>query len=301
MKILCLVGPTGVGKTAVAIELCDLLNGEIVSADSMQIYRGLDIATAKPTSNEQALARHHLIDIRTPDEFCSAAQWAEEARAALQDIASRGKTPIVAGGTGFYIRALLQPEVLAGAPPNETLRAQLKKEVETHGALWLHQKLAAHDAAAAARLHPNDVFRVARALEVALSTGKGVRSNSTVLPSYDAKIFALTMPRERLYERLNLRIDAMLQNGFVEELRRVQIYDAALPSMQSVGYRQMRAALNEQAVWVESVELWKRETRRYAKRQMTWFRHQLDATWLDVSLFNDARAVAGKIAEVWNR
>ncbi|HEX8551230.1 MAG TPA: tRNA (adenosine(37)-N6)-dimethylallyltransferase MiaA [Abditibacteriaceae bacterium] len=302
--LICVVGPTGVGKTAVAIELCKRLDGEIVSADSMQIYRGLDIATAKPSAEEQARAPHHLIDVREPDEPYSAAQWGDDARAAIASISARGKMPIVAGGTGFYLRALLQPHILASVPPNETLRAELEAEAAIHGAQWLHEKLAAHDSAAAARLHPNDVYRVVRALEVALSPEEG-QSNSGCPPKEgrippEARIFVLTMPREQLYTRLNARIDAMLQNGFWDELRYTTRFAPDLPSMQSVGYKQMRAALDDPPRSEECIELWKRDTRRYAKRQMTWFRHQLQAQWIDMNEFSDAHAVAEHIANAAN-
>jgi tRNA dimethylallyltransferase len=302
MKLLCIVGPTGVGKTAVACELCALLNGEIISADSMQIYRGLDIATAKPTREEQARARHHCIDIREPDEPYSAAQWAEDATRAIAEIRARGKTPIIAGGTGFYLRALLEPETLAAAPPNEELRAHWESELNAHDSIWLHDQLRTRDAAAAARLHPNDVRRVIRALEVAgsapvQSSEAEVRSNSTVL---QAQTYGLTMPREQLYARLEARIDAMIANGFREELQFAARYAPDLPSMQGVGYRQMRAALNDAALWDAGVAQWKRDSRRYAKRQMTWFRHQLATQWLDVTQFESPRAIATQIAQRWN-
>jgi tRNA dimethylallyltransferase len=298
MNLLCVVGPTGVGKTAVAIELCELLNGEIVSADSMQIYRGLDIATAKPTREEQARARHHLIDIREPHEPYSAAQWAEDAHAAIKDITQRGKTPIICGGTGFYLRALLQPDILAAAPPDAAVRAQWEQQLQSHDAAWLHAQLEERDSAAAARLHPNDTRRVIRALEVAQHESgnpEGVRSNSTVLPQ--PNIFGLTMPREQLYARLEARIDSMIGTGFERELRFAARFAADLPSMQGVGYRQMRAALDDKSQWDASVEQWKRDTRRYAKRQMTWFRHQLTTQWLDTIEYDSPRAIAADIVQ----
>lgn len=310
MKLLCIVGPTGVGKTAVALELCELLGGEVVSADSMQIYRGLDIATAKPTAEEQARARHHLIDIREPDESFSAAQWAEAARSAICDIRARGKTPILAGGTGFYLRALFAPGTLAAVPPNESLRAQWERDLAEHGVEWLHGQLRERDAAAAARLHPNDVRRVIRALEVAEHDGHALAEQTPKAemlpeePEFSAIVFGLTMPREQLYARLDARVDAMIggEDGkaFEAELQLAAGLHAELPSMQGVGYRQMRAALRDRALWAEGVALWKRDTRRYAKRQMTWFRHQMQAQWLDVTEFESPRAVASEIGRRWN-
>jgi tRNA dimethylallyltransferase len=283
--LLFLVGPTGVGKTAVAIELCVRIGGEIVSADSMQIYRGLDIGTAKPTREEQQRARHHLIDIREPHETYSAAQWAQDARRAIDDIHSRGKLPIVVGGTGFYMRALLQPETLATAPPNVQLRAQLENEAALHGVQHLHERLRVLDAPAAERLHPNDVRRVIRAMEVALAPQE---QDAEASGAQDAAelfvVIGLQMAREALYARLETRIDAMLAAGFMDELRHLRAMQ--LPSeataMQSLGYKQMLPTLDDATRSAEYVMLWKRDTRRYAKRQMTWFRHQLPTQWIDV-------------------
>jgi tRNA dimethylallyltransferase len=282
VPLLLVVGPTGVGKTAVGIELSTRLNGEIVSADSMQIYRGLDIGTAKATAEEQARARHHLIDIREPHENYSAAQWAEDARRTIEDIRSRGKEPIIVGGTGFYIRALLQPETLAAAAPNPQLRAELENEAAQHGALHLHERLRVLDRAAAQRLHPNDVRRVIRAIEVAQAASA---SQDPVLRFVEAfTVFGLSLERETLYRRLEQRIDTMLAAGFMDELRNLLQSNAAGTStaMQSLGYKQMLPALSTPEVFDECVELWKRDTRRYAKRQMTWFRHQLPTQWVAV-------------------
>lgn len=297
--LLCIIGPTGVGKTAVAIELCALLDGEIISADSMQIYRGLDIATAKPTAEEQARARHHLIDIREPDQPYSAAQWAGEAAAAIADIRARGKTPIIVGGTGFYIRTLLNPDLLAATPPDAALRARLETELQEHGPLWLHAQLQARDAAAATRLHPNDTYRVIRALEIAQGARPAILVRRQSAPPRPC-VFGLTMPREQLYARLNARIDTMLANGFRQELEFAARFDAALPSMMGVGYRQMRPALENPALWDAGVEDWKRDTRRYAKRQMTWFRHQMSPIWMDVTGFESARAIAQEITRQYH-
>jgi tRNA dimethylallyltransferase len=287
-KLLLLVGPTGVGKTAVAIELCRLLNGEIISADSMQLYRGLDIGTAKATPAEQARARHHLIDILRPDEEYSAARWAQDARLAIDEIRERGKRPIIVGGTGFYLTALLFPERLASAPPNATLRAELQELAQSEGNAALHLRLHNLDAAAAARLHPNDTRRVIRAIEVAMTNAASdIHDPSTPAVKepgdFNYIAFGLSLPREVLYQRLDSRVDAMLQAGFMDELRAA--LEAGLGDaipLQNLGYRHMRQALVEIAAFDSGVELWKRDTRRYAKRQMTWFRHQLPVRWIEV-------------------
>ena len=305
-RLLILVGPTGVGKTATAIELCERLDGEIISADSMQIYRGLDIGSAKPSAAEQARARHHLIDIREPDETYSAAQWADDARVAINDMVARGKQPIIAGGTGFYIRALLQPETLASAPPDTELRTTLEREAAEHGVKWLHRKLQGVDAAAAARLHPNDVRRVIRAIEVASAP----QSETEVLPNteisavlFDVAIHGLKMAREKLYPHLDARVDTMLATGFMDELRVLKEGGASPDStaMQGVGYKQMWPVLENAELFDEGVELWKRDTRRYAKRQMTWFRHQLPVNWIEVDETSAPGETAEFIAHRWQR
>jgi tRNA dimethylallyltransferase len=309
--LLFLVGPTGVGKTAVAIELCARLGGEIISADSMQIYRGLDIGTAKATPHEQARARHHLIDIREPHENYSAAQWADDARRAIEDIYRRGKQPIIVGGTGFYIRALLQPETLAAAAPNQQLRAELENEAALHGTLHLHERLRVLDASAAERLHPNDVRRVIRAIEVVQSLVPHQSPHQLLeqppkqLPQSGEPftVFGLEMARWTLYRRLEQRIDDMLAAGFMDELRDLLQFDAGGTStaMQSLGYKQMLPALSTREVFDECVELWKRDTRRYAKRQMTWFRHQLPTQWLDVGEHTTPSQMAEDILTRWQR
>jgi tRNA dimethylallyltransferase len=307
--LLILVGPTGSGKTAVAIELCSLLNGEIVSADSMQIYRGMDIGTAKPTPDEQARARHHLIDIREPNESYSAAEWARDAASAIAGIRARGRQPIIAGGTGFYLRALLQPATLPAAPPVPELRAQLESDAAMHGPEYLHAKLAELDAAAAARLHPNDMRRVIRAIEVALQTsarsrvdGNDAESELSSEVSYDSIVCGLDMPREQLYPRLDRRIDAMLVAGFMDELRALIRRGVSLQStaMQSLGYRQMLPALQDSTKMEDCAALWKRDTRRYAKRQMTWFRHQLPTHWISITEDTPSAQIAQHIAHEWH-
>ncbi len=248
-KVLILVGPTGTGKTATAIELCHLLNGEIISADSMQIYRGCDIATAKATPQERAAAPHHLIDICDPRETYSAARWAQDAQAAIDEIVSRGKLPIIAGGTGFYINALLHPEKLAAAPPNVELRAQLEEERKLHGNEYLHQKLKTFDESAAARLHPNDYQRVMRAVEIAVewSVVRGQGSASTITAS-SIKLSALICPREILYPRLNQRVDKMMAEGALDELKQLLASGVPreAPALQGVGYRQLLPALDDE-------------------------------------------------------
>ena len=303
-KLLFIVGPTAGGKTSIAIELCRKLDGEIVSMDSMQIYRTLDIGTGKPSIEELSQARHHLIDIKNPDETYSAAQWANDARVAIEDIRKRGKTPVVVGGTGFYARALLFPETLASAPPDEKLRAQLQSELAQHGAQWLHDQLRVLDVAAAERLEVNDTRRVIRALEVARSSQQSavvsgqLETQNLKLKMEDSLVFGLEWPRELLYQRIEKRIDAMLAQGFMDELQRLDALNLpdSATAIHSLGYKQMRAAANDKSCFVECLELWKRDTRRYAKRQMTWFRHQLPTRWIAVDESTNWDSVADEIA-----
>ena len=299
--LLFLVGPTASGKTRLALELSTRIGGEIVSMDSMQIYKSLDIGTGKPSKDEQSQTRHHLIDIKTPQETYSAAQWAGDARDAIEDIRARGKTPIVVGGTGFYARALLFPETLASAPPNVELRAQLETQLQQHGAQALHDQLRVLDSDAANRLPIGDTRRVIRAIEVAKSDQISQFADSTQnskLKIENALVLGLEWPREMLYRRIETRIDQMLRDGFMDELRRLVAMnlDENATAIHSLGYKQMRFALDDASRFEDCLELWKRDTRRYAKRQMTWFRHQLPTRWLEIDNGANWNEIADKIA-----
>jgi len=324
--LLILVGPTGVGKTAVAVALCELLNGEVVSADSVQVYRRCDIAAAKPSPEELARAPHHLLDIREPTQRYSVAEWLRDATAAIADITARGRQPILVGGTGFYLQALLNPGTISQVPPNAKLRAELEAEALEHGVLPLHERLAQLDAAAAARLHPNDVKRVTRAIEIALAQPQPGEENpadltltspqqmsyhSLTLNAHDSSSshykssniisFGLNMPREQLYRRIEKRIDLMLQAGCMDELRalREEGTPEQIPALQGLGYRQMLPVLDDPAMFAECVAVWKRDTRRYAKRQLTWFRHQLPVHWIEIEESTPPSVSAQRIAAEW--
>ncbi len=274
MSLLIITGPTASGKSTFALHLAQRLNGEIVSADSMQIYRDCNIATAKPSAQEQELVPHHLIDIIDPTVRFSAAAWAEAAREVIAQIRFRGKTPIIVGGTGFYVRALLEPQTLAQVPPNEKLRTVLER-LDSRS-LW--QKLVEVDTEAANRLQPENTKRVIRAIEVAL--GEKVLLSET--PPIEYQAYALEWPREVLYQRINTRVDQMLEIGFMDELRYlVNRYGKDAPALDGIGYKEMLPVLEDASLADERTEIWKRSTRRYAKRQMTWFRHQLKTTWLN--------------------
>jgi tRNA dimethylallyltransferase len=279
--LLCIVGPTASGKSALALSLAQKLNGEIVSCDSMQLFRECDLVTAKPSLEEQGLVKHHLLDILNPNEHPSAANWARRADAAIKDIQARGQTPIVCGGTGFYLRALLQPQTLAVAPPDADLRAQLQRECELIGAEKMHERLARLNPEVGARLHSNDTHRVLRALEVQLSLPA---PNAVEWPAREARVFCLDWPRELLVERINTRIEAMIEAGALDETRALlEKWGEDAPALGGVGYKQLRLFLKGECDWKRAVELWQTVTRQYSKRQGTWFRGQTEAVWLDAT------------------
>jgi len=284
--IVVLVGPTAVGKTAASIALAQQLNGEIISGDSMQIYRGLDIGTAKITPEEMQGVTHHLLDIRDIEESFSAADFKVEADKIIADIHQRGKLPIIVGGTGFYINSLIYEYHFGEAITDEAYRTELQAFVDIHGKEALHQRLAEIDATTAARLHANDVKRVMRALEVYHVTGKPLSAmenqvNKQVL-RYPTVYLGLGMERERLYERINQRVDLMMEQGLLEETKTALAKGVSpqAQSMTSLGYRQIIQYLQGEVSLEKAIELIKRDTRHFAKRQLTWFRHDPNLIWV---------------------
>lgn len=284
--IVVLVGPTAVGKTAASIALAQQLNGEIISGDSMQIYRGLDIGTAKITPEEMQGVPHHLIDIRNADESFSAADFKTEADKAIEDIHQRGKLPIIVGGTGFYVNSLIYEYHFGEAVTDEAYREELQSFVDINGKDALHQRLAAIDEVTAARLHANDVKRVMRALEVYHVTGKPLSAldnqvNKQVL-RYPTVYMGLGMERSHLYERINQRVDLMMEQGLLTETMNAlgKGVSPQAQSMTSLGYRQIIQYLQGEISLEKAVELIKRDTRHFAKRQLTWFRHDPNLIWV---------------------
>jgi tRNA dimethylallyltransferase len=288
-RLLVLVGPTAVGKTAVAMELARRLNGEIVSADSMQIYKYLDIGTGKPTPAERAAVPHHLIDFVEPDQPYSVADFKDDAERAFADIWRRGKQPLLVGGTGLYIRAIVQGLTFAGGPGDPELRQRLWAEAEAEGNRALHARLAEVDPETAARLHPNQRKQIIRALEVYERTGRPLSQWHAQAgqspPAYALRRFALTMERSRLYERINARVKAMFEAGWVEEVRALQArgYDERLPAMRSLGYGRILAYLRGETDLATALARTQQDTRRFAKRQYTWFRADPANEWLTVT------------------
>jgi tRNA dimethylallyltransferase len=269
---LCvIVGPTAVGKTASAIELARRLDGEIVSADSRQIYRGMDIGTAKPTRQEQALAPHHLIDIVAPDEPYTLAQFQADAYAAIDGILARGKLPLLVGGTGLYVRAAVNGLRIPRVPPNQELRAQLAAQ----DGLALYERLRELDPEAAARIDPRNIRRTIRALEVCLATGQRFSELGRASPPpYRITQIGLTMSRPELYARIDTRVDRMMADGLVSEVESLveQGYGWNLPSMSGLGYREIGTYLRGRVSLDEAVANIKRNTRDFVRRQYAWFR-----------------------------
>ena len=296
--LVILVGPTAVGKTAASIGLAKALNGEIISGDSMQIFKGLDIGTAKISKEEMDGVVHHLIDIKEPWESFSVAEFKRLADEAIEDIYSRGKMPIIVGGTGFYVNSVLYEYHFGEADTDEAYRNQLQQYLDEHGndALW--KLLQEKDPASAQRLHSNDTKRVMRALEVLHVTGVPASERQSTLDRqtmrYNAVYIALTMPREILYDRINLRVELMMKEGLEQEVRRA--LESGVPqdalSMTSIGYRQMIQYFNGEISLERAVELIQRDTRHFAKRQLTWFRHDPNIQWVDKHGKTDAQIEA---------
>lgn len=286
-KILVVNGPTASGKTRLAVELALQHNGEVVSADSMQIYRRMDIGTAKPTPEEMRGVPHHMIDVADPEEDFSVARYVDMAARCVDDILARGKLPIVAGGTGLYIDSLLSGRTFAQFDTASSLRSELEERIRTLGGQALLDELAAVDPESAARLHPNDEKRIVRALEVYLSTGKTITQHNletkAIPPRYDALTISLSFAqRTDMWKRIDQRVDEMMEAGLVEEVR--SLLDSGVPdrctAMQAIGYKEMAAALRGSGDTAAAAEEIKLRSRQYAKRQLTWFRRNANAKWI---------------------
>jgi tRNA dimethylallyltransferase len=345
--LLAIVGPTATGKSEVGVLVAEALGGEIMSADSMQVYRGLDIGTAKLTPGQRARVPHHLVDIVDPDEPFSVADYRARADAALEDIWERGRQPILVGGSGLYVRAVIEEMDFSYVPPDRELRRQLTDEARAKGLAVLHERLLKVDPAAAARIHPNDEKRIIRALEVAQKrehhppspspraergrTPEGGRrretrgevhadeSDSMAQPAfgtharahpavdqpratrYNTMEFGLTLARDELYRRIEARVDAMLAAGLVDEVRGLlgHGYPPELVSMKGLGYAQMVPYLRGEVSLDDAVSRLKRDTRRFAKRQLTWFRADPRIRWIDVEQAGGPPGVASVVVEGW--
>ena len=297
-SVIVICGPTGIGKTSAGIETAEAFGGEIISADSMQIYKYMDIGTAKPTLEERARIFHHMIDIVEPDEDFSAARFASLAAESIRKLSEKKITPFVVGGTGLYIKALTNGLFDPGAICTDA-KIRLKKEAELHGTEFLYNRLKKSDPVAADRIHPNDTFRIIRALEIFETTGTAI-SEYHGKHSFSEKMFnvlkiGLTIERQALYDRIEKRVDSMIEAGFIDEVRRLieMNYTADLKSMQSIGYRHFFDYISGRVQLDETVRILKQDTRRFAKRQMTWFNADPEIVWVKPDQVNDINLLVG--------
>lgn len=296
--IIAVAGPTAAGKTKFAMMLAEAFHGEIVSCDSMQLYKFMDIGSAKPSKAEMAKVRHHLVDIIDPREDFSVAQYQKLAKAAIRDIFNRGKTPIVAGGTGLYLNSLLYEMDFSAAPQNHSYRDDLMKLAEKEGGGILHEMLKTLDAEAAAAIHPNNIKKVIRALE-RLKEGerkiKQFRQANNETEDYHVILIGLTRSRDELYERINKRVDILMKEGLLDEVKRLKAMGLTKEniSMKGIGYKELMAYLDGACGLEESIDKIKKNTRHYAKKQLTWFRRYDKMKWYNISDFNGDEDAAG--------
>lgn len=285
-KVVVICGPTASGKTALSIELAKKIGGEVVSCDSMQIYKDMDIGTAKPTIEEMQGIKHYMIDILSPDERYSVADYKVQAKKAIREIIEKGKTPIVVGGTGLYVDSLIYEIEYPNIQFDEKYRAKLEKQVEEKGLEELYKKAEEIDPEAIQKISKNDKKRILRILEIYHATGKNKteqeKKSREKEPEFDYLVYGLNMPREKLYKRIDLRVDVMIKQGLIEEVEKVYKKYRKFPTaMQGLGYKEVVEYLNNNLTKEEMIDKIKQETRRYAKRQMTWFRKNKQTIWLD--------------------
>ncbi|MDR0880901.1 MAG: tRNA (adenosine(37)-N6)-dimethylallyltransferase MiaA [Clostridioides sp.] len=286
IPLIILTGPTAVGKTDLSIELAKKLNAEIISADSMQIYRYMDIGSAKVTTEEMDSVVHHMIDEVDPDFPFSVSEFQQRAKNYIEEIEGRGKSIIVTGGTGLYLSSLIYEMDFAKSDADNELRKELEAELSLHGPEFMYEKLRGLDLSSAERIHPNNTKRVIRAIEVALNGNKmnDFSNDLRYNQNFEPIIVVLNRDREKLYERINLRVDIMLENGLVDEVKKLleMGYTKELISMQGIGYKEIIKYINGEYSFEEAVDIIKRDSRRYAKRQITWFKRYDEARWFDV-------------------
>lgn len=290
--LIILTGPTAVGKTDLSIQLAKAVDAEIVSADSMQIYKYMDIGSAKVTEEEMQGVKHYLVDEIEPDMPFSVSEYKRMAEEYIDEISSRGKNVIVTGGTGLYLNSLIYDMDFGKSDANQELREELNKELEENGPAYMYEKLVSLDKEVAERIHPNNTKRVIRAIEVAMSGekmndfSKDLRYNKKYRPI----IIVLNRDRQALYDRINLRVDIMLKNGLIEEVKGLleKGYTKDMISMQGIGYKEIIKYFDGEYTLDEAIEIIKRDSRRYAKRQLTWFRRYEDAKWFEIDKFDSA-------------
>lgn len=298
-QVLFILGPTAVGKTAVSVEIAKLFDGEIISCDSVQIFRGLDVGSAKVTEEEKQGLPHHLIDIKEPTETFTSFQFVEEMKKKITEITSRGKLPIVVGGTSLYVKSLILNYNFGGVGVDEEFRDKLNKLLEEKGLESLYERLSSEDKTLAENIDRHNPQRVIRALEISHFKGEKKTSESEI----DALVFALTLDRKTLYERINKRVDIMLKNGLIEEVKSLK--DAGVTrdcqSMKAIGYKEVYAYLDGEISYDEMAELIKKHSRNYAKRQLTFLRGMDNVNYIDVENLNDAIKEISKKVKTWKK
>ncbi|MBZ5750525.1 tRNA (adenosine(37)-N6)-dimethylallyltransferase MiaA [Metabacillus litoralis] len=286
-KLVVIIGPTAVGKTKLSIDLAHRLDGEIISGDSMQIYKGMDIGTAKISVNEMEGIRHHLLDIKSPEEDFSVAEFQANVRPLIEEIANQTKTPMIVGGTGLYIQSVLYDYQFTENPSDPEYRSKLEAELKDRGAKAIHQLLEKIDPESAWKIHPNNSRRVIRALEVFHCTNKTMSeyiNSQEQEPLYDVALIGLTMDREILYDRINQRVEIMVKQGLLEEVK--QLYDKGIrntQAIQAIGYKEIYDYFDGKMTYDEAINQLKQNSRRYAKRQLTWFRNKMEVKWFDMT------------------
>ena len=282
-EVIIIYGPTAVGKSAIAVKLAKLINGEIISADSMQIYREMDIGTAKVTKEEADGIKHYLVDVVNPDEVFNVTKYKEMAEAAIEEILAKGKTPVIVGGTGLYVSSLINGIEFAEVGEDVEYREQMTVLAEEKGAEYLHNELRKVDPDAADAIEMNNIRRVVRALEIFKLTGKtktqlDIESRKEV--KYDYRVYGIDTPREELYNRINVRVDKMFEEGLLDEVKYVnEKYKISSTAIQGLGYKEVIEYIDGKVTYDEMIEKLKMETRRYAKRQLTWFRREEKIKW----------------------
>lgn len=303
-KVIVIVGPTAVGKTAISIQLAKQFNGEIINGDSLQVYRGLDIGTAKAAPVEREGIPHHLLDIKDPAEPFTASDFKHAAQATIQDISQRGKLPIIVGGSGLYVEGLLRNMEFGRQGEDPAYRRQLEMEAEETGGLRMWRTLAEIDPLAAEAIHPNNTRRVIRALESIHVSGKLFSSQGSQPDSpYTYLILGLDSKRERLYERINLRVDLMAGAGLMEEAKQLLALPGAehLQSAKGIGYKEWFPYFKGESTWEQTLEDIKRNSRRYAKRQLTWFRNRMpEIKWFNVENEGHYRSIVEEVQRFLN-
>jgi tRNA dimethylallyltransferase len=299
-KLLVLIGPTAVGKTKTSIELAARFGGEIISGDSMQVYKEMDIGTAKITEDEMQGIPHHLIDIKNPEDSFSAAEFQQLVRGKIAEISSRGKLPMIVGGTGLYIQSVIYDYQFSEVPSAPEFRLELERLADEKGVEAVHALLQEVDPDSAERIHHNNVRRVIRALEIHHCTGRTMTDYQEQQEAellYDTCLIGLTMDRELLYERINMRVDLMMKQGLLNEVK--ALHERGLrdcQSIQAIGYKELYDYLDGRASLEDAIENLKQNSRRYAKRQLTWFRNKMDVEWFIMPI--DGAEAEKKIADI---